>query len=395
MPSPHGWVEQNFSTRPGIRYLKCDGLNLVDSYAVSKQAEDFARRTRRPVFLHMRTVRLLGHAGSDVETTYRSLDQIQATERQDPLLHSARIAIEHGFASGKDIVGIYQSIRKRVDFVGEQAVLRPKLETADDVMRSIVPPKGLRPAMPTPDEAIRLAKLGQRVRPGQKFHFARLHNLGLADVMLQYPNTLVFGEDVAKLFNRLSAYAEDLSFSELLVSPVGVREGLTKLIEAEAKNAMEGKPSGIQLKLNSLVDEQIIDSLYRASKAGVPIDIVVRGMCALRPQVKNLSETIKVRSILGRYLEHSRVFRFRNNDEPLVYIGSADMMHRNLDRRVETLIRLRQADHLKEMEELFKLCMSETSSSWHLGSDGKWTRHFEGLADVQDQLMLRTSRLGS
>ena len=206
------------------------------------------------------------------------------------------------------------------------------------------------------------------------------------------------GEDIAKLFNRLSAYAEDLSFSELLVSPVGVRSGLTKLIEAEAKNAMEGKPSGIQLKLNSLVDEQIIDSLYRASKAGVPIDIVVRGMCALKPGLPGLSETIRVRSILGRYLEHSRVFRFLNNNDPILYIGSADMMHRNLDRRVETLVRLRQADHLREMEELFRLSMSDSSSSWHLAGDGKWLRNAgqssQGLVDVQEQLMMRTLQSG-
>lgn len=206
------------------------------------------------------------------------------------------------------------------------------------------------------------------------------------------------GEDVAKLFNRLSAYAEDLTFSELLVSPVGVREGLTKLIEAESKNALEGKPSGIQLKLNSLVDEQIIDSLYRASRAGVPIDIVVRGMCALKAGVPNLSETIRVRSILGRYLEHSRVFRFLNNQDPIVYIGSADMMHRNLDRRVETLVRLRQSDHLREMEELFKLSMSDNSSSWQLQPDGTWLRNgglsSAGLVDVQDQIMARTLQSG-
>ena len=207
------------------------------------------------------------------------------------------------------------------------------------------------------------------------------------------------GEDIAKLFNRLSAYSEDLTFSEFRVSPVGVREGLTKLIEAEADNARQGKPAGIQLKLNSLVDEQIIDSLYRASKAGVPIDIVVRGMCALRPSVPGLSETIRVRSILGRYLEHSRVFRFLNDNDPIVYIGSADMMHRNLDRRVETLVRLRQQDHLREMEELFKLSMSENSSSWHLDADGLWSRNAGrsniGLVDVQEQLMMRTLQSGN
>ena len=200
------------------------------------------------------------------------------------------------------------------------------------------------------------------------------------------------GEDVAKLFNRLSAYAEDLSFQELLVSPVGVRTGLTQLIEAEAANAQAGKPSGIQIKLNSLVDEQIIDSLYRASQAGVPIEILVRGMCSLRPGVPGLSETIKVRSVLGRYLEHSRVFRFENSGDAIVYIGSADMMHRNLDRRVETLVRLRQTDHLAEMKNLFTLGMSEISHSWHLYPEGNWLKNGGNQAttsfiDVQDQIM--------
>ena len=200
------------------------------------------------------------------------------------------------------------------------------------------------------------------------------------------------GEDVAKLFNRLSAYAEDLSFKELLVSPVGVRQGLTELIEAEATNALAGKTSGIQIKLNSLVDEQIIDSLYRASQAGVPIEILVRGMCSLRPGVPGLSETIKVRSVLGRYLEHSRVFRFDNQGDAIVYIGSADMMHRNLDRRVETLVRIRQADHLAEMKNLFALGMSETSNSWHLYPEGNWIQNGGNQVtsehiDVQDQIM--------
>ena len=206
------------------------------------------------------------------------------------------------------------------------------------------------------------------------------------------------GEDVAKLFNRLSAYAEDLSFNEVLVSPVGVRSGLTDLIEAEAKNAEAGKPALIQIKLNSLVDEQIIDSLYRASKAGVKIEILVRGMCSLKPGVTNLSENITVRSILGRYLEHSRVFRFFNSGDPIVYIGSADMMHRNLDRRVETLIRLRQPDHLKEMEYLFELTMSNTTASWHLGSDGIWLKNGgvvngSQFIDAQDAIMARVATL--
>ena len=209
------------------------------------------------------------------------------------------------------------------------------------------------------------------------------------------------GEDVAKLFNRLSAYAEDLTFKELLVSPVGVRTGLTDLIENEVKNAIAGQPAGIQIKLNSLVDEQIIDSLYRASMSGVKIDILVRGMCSLRPGVKNLSENITVRSVLGRYLEHSRIFRFINNGDPIVFIGSADMMHRNLDRRVETLVRLRQADNLVEMQSLFELAMADSSSSWHLDNQGLWTRNGGELSDVplvdvQDEVMRRlTARASS
>jgi polyphosphate kinase len=180
-----------------------------------------------------------------------------------------------------------------------------------------------------------------------------------------------------------------------MVSPVGVRTGLTALIEAEAKNAKAGKHAGIQIKLNSLVDEQIIDSLYRASKAGVKVEILVRGMCSLKPGVPGLSENITVRSILGRYLEHSRVFRFLNDGDPIVFIGSADMMHRNLDRRVETLVRLRQADHQAEMQKLFELAMHPMTSSWNLGSDGVWHRNGAvdaelGFIDMQDQMMART-----
>jgi len=199
VPTPGAWVERNFSHRPGLRYLSCDGLNLCDAYRVSKQAEEVTRRTRQPTFLHMRTVRLLGHAGSDVETTYRSIDQIEATERQDPLLHSARIALENGLITAPELVKLYGSIRERVDTQGEIACSRPKLSGAEEVMRSILPPKGLHPSVPLPDPELRKEKLGDKIRgENQRFHFARLHNLGLADILLQYPNTLIFGEDVAK-----------------------------------------------------------------------------------------------------------------------------------------------------------------------------------------------------
>jgi polyphosphate kinase len=204
------------------------------------------------------------------------------------------------------------------------------------------------------------------------------------------------GEDLTKLFNHLSGYAPEATFKSLLVSPVGVREGLTDLIEQEIQLHKAGKKARISLKVNALVDEEIIDSLYRASNAGVPVDIVVRGMCALKPGVPGLSETIRVRSILGRYLEHSRIFSFLGGGDPKVYLGSADMMHRNLDRRVEVLVRLSEPDHVNTVQEMFELAMSEQVASWALEPNGTWRRSqfdSEGnaLRDFQDTIMLSIS----
>ncbi|MDP4887121.1 MAG: RNA degradosome polyphosphate kinase [Aquiluna sp.] len=203
------------------------------------------------------------------------------------------------------------------------------------------------------------------------------------------------GEDLTQLFNQLSGYASEPQFKSLLTSPVGVREGLTLRIKREIEHQLAGRPARIRFKMNSLVDEQIIDELYFASMAGVPIDILVRGMCALKPGVPGLSDTVKVHSILGRYLEHSRIFSFANGGDPDVYIGSADMMHRNLDRRVEALVKISQTDHLREVHELLELAMSDDVSVWELDSSGVWSRETlsptgEKLLDMQDELMART-----
>jgi polyphosphate kinase len=200
------------------------------------------------------------------------------------------------------------------------------------------------------------------------------------------------GKDLTRLFNELSGYAIEKKFKRLLVAPLHLRKGLLKRILDETAAAMEGRPSGIRIKVNSMVDEAIIDALYRASNAGVPVDIWVRGICSLKPGVAGLSENIRVRSILGRYLEHSRIFSFYNDGDPQVYIGSADMMHRNLDRRVETLVRLVDPDHLAEIEGLFERAMDDRTSSWWLDGTGMWTRHSrdeEGrpLEDMQNRLM--------
>jgi len=154
-----------------------------------------------------------------------------------------------------------------------------------------------------------------------------------------------------------------------------VRWGLVDHIEAEIENVKAGLDGYVGFKLNSIVDDQLIDALYRASRDGVRVDLWVRGICALRPGVPGLSDNIRVRSILGRFLEHSRLFVFGGGGEPIVFIGSADMMHRNLDRRVEALVRLSDPRHISDLMALMRLGMSDDLSSWHLDGDGSWTRH--------------------
>ncbi len=205
------------------------------------------------------------------------------------------------------------------------------------------------------------------------------------------------GRDLTRLFNELSGYAIEKKFKRLLVAPLHLRKGLLRRIDQERQNALAGKPSGIRIKVNSMVDEQIIDALYRASQAGVPVDVWVRGICSLKPGVEGMSESITVRSILGRYLEHSRIFAFHNEGEPQLFIGSADMMHRNLDRRVEALVRVTAPEHVKELTDLFDLAMSSETSSWHLGPEGVWERHSlaadgTSLVDLQDRTMTDVQR---
>jgi len=205
------------------------------------------------------------------------------------------------------------------------------------------------------------------------------------------------GLDLTRLFNELSGYAIEKKFKRLLVAPLHLRKGLVKLIDREARAAKAGKPARVQIKVNSMVDEQIIDALYRASQAGVEVDVWVRGICAMRVDLPGVSDNIRVRSVLGRYLEHSRIFAFHNDGDPEVYIGSADMMHRNLDRRVEALVRVIEERHRQELLDLFALAMDEGTATWHLGADGAWERHHldaDGapLIDLQDRTMQLVAR---
>ncbi len=180
------------------------------------------------------------------------------------------------------------------------------------------------------------------------------------------------GADLTKLFNQLSGYAPKAKFRRLIVAPTGIRKGLIERIEAEAERARNGEEAWVKIKVNSLVDEKVIDALYRASQAGVKVDCVVRGICALRPGVPGLSETIRVRSILGRFLEHSRIYGFANGGEPEIYIGSADLMHRNLDRRIEALVSIIEPDQVATLIETIDMSMDAGIGAWELRSDGSW-----------------------
>jgi polyphosphate kinase len=202
----------------------------------------------------------------------------------------------------------------------------------------------------------------------------------------------VIGEDVAHLFNNLSGFSRHTEYEELLVAPDSVRLGLIEQIRAEVANHAAGRPARIRIKANSIVDEATIDELYLASQAGVPVDILARGICALRPGVPGLSENIRVRSVLGRFLEHSRVFWFENGGTPTAWIGSADLMHRNLDRRVEALVRLPGEAQVQEVGRLLDLAFDEGTASWWLDASGSWERHAydeEGapLRDLQETLI--------
>jgi polyphosphate kinase len=201
------------------------------------------------------------------------------------------------------------------------------------------------------------------------------------------------GADLTDLFNVLTGYSRQTGYRRLLVAPHGVRTGIIERIEREAELTRSGTPGLVQIKVNALVDEAIVDALYRASQAGVRIDLVVRGMCTLRPGVPGLSENIRVRSILGRFLEHSRIFRFGNGGDADFWIGSADLMHRNLDRRVEALVQVTDPVARADLDHVLITAMSDDVSAFELGPDGAWSRRTstdtEPLVDLQESLLRR------
>ncbi len=198
------------------------------------------------------------------------------------------------------------------------------------------------------------------------------------------------GEEVANLFNALTGYGHPKRQRKVLVAPDSMREGLLEEIERAAAAHLAGKPSRIVMKMNSLVDQRMIEALYRASQTGLEIELNVRGICCLIPGVPGVSETIKVHSVVGRFLEHSRIYAFHRGKKSTYYIGSADLMPRNLDTRVELLVPIEQPELRAELDDTLERCMADDTFAWVLGPDGSWTRRHDGTRRLHGELMERT-----
>jgi polyphosphate kinase len=181
-------------------------------------------------------------------------------------------------------------------------------------------------------------------------------------------------EDASDLFNHLTGYSEQKEYEQLLVAPQSMRDGILRLIEQQTEKAKKGETARITGKMNSLTDPRITASLYQASQAGVKIDLIVRGICCLRPGLEGVSENIRVVSLVGRFLEHARALAFGEGDDEKIYLGSADLMQRNLDRRVEQLFPLREQRHRDKVRRLLELQMADTANAWELKSDGSYER---------------------
>lgn len=200
-------------------------------------------------------------------------------------------------------------------------------------------------------------------------------------------------EDLSRLFNQLSGFVREENFERLLVAPKGLRKGLMERISREIEHAKAGRPARIRLKLNALLDEEFVDALYEASIAGVKIEANIRGICSLKPGMPGKSENIVVRSFLGRFLEHSRILHFHNNGHDEYWIGSADLMDRNLNRRIEALTRIESEKHISELNRVLDLYADPKIAHWEMNSYGDWTRLFQDgdgrLDDLHSVLMER------
>ena len=204
------------------------------------------------------------------------------------------------------------------------------------------------------------------------------------------------GADMTDLFNFLTGYSRQTNYRRLLVAPLTLRQGMIQLIEREVAHVQAGQSGRIIAKMNSLVDVEMIRALYQASQAGVEIDLIIRGICCLRPGVPGVSDRIRVVSIIGRFLEHARIFYFTNNGDEEIYIGSADWMPRNLDRRVEAVTPVLDPDALQELKDILNIMLTDNRYAWELQQDGQFVQRTPGedvdVRSTHDLLMERAQK---
>ena len=208
------------------------------------------------------------------------------------------------------------------------------------------------------------------------------------------------GADVTDLFNLLTGLSRQRSFRRLLVAPHSLRSRFLELFERESAHALAGREARIIAKVNAIVDEECIDALYRASQAGVRIDLISRAACSIQPGLPGVSEGITVRSIIGEFLEHSRIFGFANGGTPEWYIGSADLMDRNLDRRIEAVVPVEDGEARARLAEIIDIMLADDRRSWQLGADATWRRTEDingvpGTVDSHEMLKARALAAGS
>jgi len=358
----------------------------------SRPADLFAALKRRDVLLHhpydsfaTSVQRFIEQAGADPQvlaikqTLYRTSGDSPIV---DALIEAAR--------AGKQVLALVE-IKARFDEQANIAWARKLEQAGVHVVYGLV---GLKThcklSLVIRDEGDCLRRYCHIGTGNYNPKTARLYE----DVGLLTANPVIT-DDVARLFNHLSGMTAESHYRRLLVSPFGIRNGLLEKIENEIALQQSGVPGRIRIKVNSIVDEATMDALYRASQAGVTVDLWVRGICAMKAGVPGLSDNIRIRSTLGRFLEHSRLFWFDNGGSPQVGIGSADLMHRNLDRRVEALVQLSNEAHIAQIDALFTMAFADSTASWWLTEDGWIQKTVDDagnpLTDLQEYLISATA----
>jgi polyphosphate kinase len=347
------------------------------------------------VFAAMRAADLLVHYPYQSFAT--SVERFVQQAVDDPNVLAIKMTVYRTSDDSALVPSLIEAAEK-----GKQAVCLVELKARFDERRNIRWSRALEevgahvvygiPTLKTHAKAILIVRReGDGVRHYVMIGTGNFHarNARLYEDFGLFTTDVELGEDVANMFNALTGYGHPARQRKVLVAPTWLREPLIDEIERTAAAYEAGVPSRIVMKMNALVDQKCIEALYRASQAGVPIDLNVRGICCLRPGLPGISETINVVSVVGRFLEHSRIYAFHRGDEHRYYIGSADLMPRNLDKRVELLTPVEAEELQHELEDTLERCLADDTFAWVLEPDGRWVRREGRTRAVHQELMER------